>query len=89
MKAKDILAHIDGLGVNMIYYGSSRAVFKLSKNVRLFLYGDETWELKTHNSYDGAIDILDNEVFSAVDMTDQELLMQIGEEIMKGKLEAM
>jgi hypothetical protein len=89
MKARDIFGHIDRLGATVLYYGNSGSVFKLSKNVRLFLYGNETWELKTHNSYDGTFDILNNEVHEAVGMTDQELLGQIEEEILKGKLEAM
>jgi hypothetical protein len=82
MKATDIFSHIDRLGATV----NSVSVFTLSKNVRLFLYGNETWELK---SYDGTVVILNNEVHEAVGMTDQELLGRIEEEILKGKLEAM
>ena len=89
MKATDLLAHIDRLGATVLYCGVSKIVFKLSKSVRMFLYDDETWELKTHDTYDGTIDILDDEVMNAVGITDQELLNLIEEEIMKGKLEAM
>lgn len=91
MKAQDIRSHIDGLGVVTYSIGIdvSVSVFELSKYTTLFLYGDETWALRTHDITNGITDILDNEVMNAVAMTDHELLSQIEEEIMKGKLEVM
>lgn len=89
MKAGDILTHIERLGATVLYCGVSKIVFKLSKSVRLFLYDDESWELKTHDIHDGTIGILNNEVHKAAGTTDHELLGQIEEEILKGKLEAM
>lgn len=89
MKAKDILTHIDRLGMVASHRGSYDSLFKLSNRVRLYLYGDGSWELKTHDIHDWTIDILNNGVLNAIGMSDHELLGRIEEEILKGKLEAM
>lgn len=90
MKAQDIFTHIDRLGVAG-RRANNAAMFRLSVRGILYLYDDESWTLKTLNTTEctWTFDILNSEVMNAVAMTDQELLNQIEEEIMKGKLEAM
>ena len=89
MKAKDIRTHIDRLGVVARSNGGTASMFKLSTHVRLYLYDDESWTLRNSGAIDGTIDILNDEVFKAFGMTDQELLGQIEEEILKGKFEKL
>jgi hypothetical protein len=72
MKATDIFGHIDRLGMVARSNGGTASMFKLSTHVRLYLYDDESWTLRNSGGIDGTTDILDDEVFNAFEMSDQE-----------------